>query len=248
MIVPDFRFPPEGPFDFLNSSDRYGTDPKAVFRLNRRFEAIVAPFAKDIVNAKVVDLASHDGRWPFALVHAGAKEVIGLEGRQELIDQFDTYPDSAMKKRVEMRCCDIFDGLRTLKTEGYQPDVVAVFGIFYHITEQYLLLNLIKQLDPKLIIIDSEFARKANGPILRFAREKVDNHLNTIDRGSGTGEELVAVPSFKLMDTMAEVMGYEVEWVDWTKLPPAKREGVHDYFRSGDALRKRATVALRKKG
>lgn len=245
-IVPAFSEKPDGPFDFLSALDRYKDDPLAIHRLNRRYEAIVAPFQSDIQNATVLDLASHDGRWPYALSYAGAREVLGIEARGELIEQFDEFPASDHTQRVTLVQGDIFDQIRLLIESEATVDVVAVFGIFYHITEHYLLLSLLKRLQPLLIIIDSEFARDAQGPILRFARERTDNPLNATDRGAGE-VELVAVPSPQLIELMADVLGYRADWVSWKSLPGGHRDGVQDYFRSGEARRRRGTVALRRK-
>ena len=34
----------------------------------------------------MLDIASHDGRWSMAALDAGARHVIGVEGRPELVD------------------------------------------------------------------------------------------------------------------------------------------------------------------
>src|SRR4051794_3513629 len=54
-------------------------------RLNLRHKAIVGVNRDAFDGARVLDLASHDGRWSFAALEAGAKEVIGVEARQDLV-------------------------------------------------------------------------------------------------------------------------------------------------------------------
>ncbi|CAN0026981.1 unnamed protein product, partial [Chrysoparadoxa australica] len=234
-----------GPFDFVDALPHYA-DQKQSRRLNRRYEAIVAPFVDDIRGASVLDLASHDGRWAYALSQAGAASVLGIEGRQALIDQFAAYPNDDVKSRVTLRQGDIFDAIIELVADRATFDVIAAYGIFYHISEQYLLLSLIRRLNPKLVIIDSEFVRDQQGPILRFSREKTDDPLNTIDRGAGN-VELVAVPTPYLLELMADTQGFTPHWVDWNTLPADSRDGVQDYYRTGKARKRRDTVALRPK-
>lgn len=103
----------------------------------------------------MLDLASHDGRWPYVFAEAGAREVIGIEGRQELIDEFAAYPEDAIKARVSLRQGDINDAVREMVAAGERFDVVGVLGIFYHITTHYLLLSQIRALEPRLVVIDS---------------------------------------------------------------------------------------------
>ena len=57
-------------------------------RLNRRHEAIFGSFPEIYVGARVLDIASHDGRWSFAALKAGAAHVIGVEPREHLIGDF----------------------------------------------------------------------------------------------------------------------------------------------------------------
>ncbi|MEO1796291.1 MAG: class I SAM-dependent methyltransferase [Pseudomonadota bacterium] len=231
-------------FDFISSLAAYDEGPNGAHRLNRRYDYIVAPFKSDIAGARVLDLASHDGRWPYALAHAGAREVVGIEGRQSLIDRFAEFPDDAHKAKVTLREGDIFAGMEALIAAGETFDVVAIYGIFYHITEHYRLILLAQALKPRLIIIDSEFIVASEGPIVRYMRENTTNDLNTIARADGHGMELVATPSMRLVDVFGEVTGHATEWVNWNVLPVDQRAGLGDYFRE-NAQRRRGTVALR---
>ena len=77
-----------GFFDFIADLPHYQDHSAPVPRMNKRFEALIEP-NKDVVSgAKVLDLASHDGRWCYAFAGAGAASVVGIEGRQEMVDKF----------------------------------------------------------------------------------------------------------------------------------------------------------------
>ena len=66
-----------GFFDFLDNTTRYGGKRTNIGRLDRRREFIVEPYADEIKDARVLDLASHDGRWAYALAAAGARRSWG---------------------------------------------------------------------------------------------------------------------------------------------------------------------------
>ena len=91
-----------GFFDFLGQTTRYRHRQGGLRRLNLRHEFLITPYLKDIAGARVLDLASQDGRWAYALAEAGAREVVGIEARPELVRQYDEYPESPVKERTRL--------------------------------------------------------------------------------------------------------------------------------------------------
>lgn len=120
-----------GFFDFLPRVAAYAEDPGAVARLNERHRRIVVPLVPQIAGARVLDLAAHDGRWSYAFAAAGAAQVVGIEGRQDLIDRFAQFPQSDFAARVTLRCDDIFDGMEQAIAAGERFDVVAVLACVF---------------------------------------------------------------------------------------------------------------------
>ena len=53
-------------------------------RMEYRHAALIAANRERIAGLRVLDLASHDGRWSFAALQAGATRVTGIEARPEL--------------------------------------------------------------------------------------------------------------------------------------------------------------------
>jgi 2-polyprenyl-3-methyl-5-hydroxy-6-metoxy-1,4-benzoquinol methylase len=230
-----------GFFDFLSGMELYENDEGSVARMNTRHKHLIQLFGEEIKDAKVFDIASHDGRWAYAFAGAGAKQVVGVEARQHLIDLFKKYPDAKLRNKVELRCNDLFKELEAEVEKGETYDVVSVFGIFYHIMDHMRLLKLVRALKPKLIIVDSEFMVRP-GAIIRMVREKTDKRLNAAPQIEGQEVAAVGYPSYKAMDMMADVLGYDIEWVDWDLHPAGDRVGVHDYYR--DTGKRRGTCAL----
>jgi 2-polyprenyl-3-methyl-5-hydroxy-6-metoxy-1,4-benzoquinol methylase len=233
-----------GFFDFLAGIDRYAASGSEVARMNRRFEHIVEPFRAEIAGARALDLAAHDGRWSYALAGAGAASVDGVEVRPELIAQFAAYPDTPFKARVRLMQGDLFDALEGFVREGGAYDVVAVFGILYHLMDHHRLFVLIRRLRPRLVIVDSEFMTH-EWPMVQLIREDPSNILNAAAYYEGQEKVLKGIPSSAAMEAIADTLGYRTEWVRWEDLAPDRRKGVPDYFRKEKMIRR--TCALRPK-
>lgn len=230
------------PFDFLRNIPPYAEDKSSLQRLNNRHRLLIDPFLPQIRGARVLDLACHDGRWSYVLAAAGADQVLGIEARQDAIDRFANFPDATLKSRVTLRCDDIFVALEDLAARGETFNVVTVFGIFYHIMDHYRLLNLIRRLQPKIIIIDSEFIMVDNG-IIQILTEKTDNPLNAVADHKNQTRIAVGVPTRRATELMADTLDYEVTWLQSGLILGDARDGMHDYFRNGRKQRQACTLA-----
>ncbi len=232
-----------GFFDFLGGTRRYRGRALGIKRLEVRRRFIVTPYVDELAGARVLDLASHDGRWSYALADAGAREVIGIEARRELIDQFEEYPDGPVKEKVSFVHADVFEELPRMVAAGERFDVVAIFGLYYHIMDHYQLLKLVKHLGPKLIVIDSMFLDRP-APLIRLDLEETSNHLSSISHETGQSVAPVGIPTRSALELMARTLGYDVTWADWGGLPVRQRNGVGEYFRPRHG-KLRGTCALR---
>jgi len=100
-------------------------------RMNERYEALFASKGDIFDRARVLDLASHDGRFSFAALKAGAAHVTGVEVRESLVhksqETFAFYGQSPETYRFI--CGDVFD---VLAREEFDVDVVLCLGYLYH--------------------------------------------------------------------------------------------------------------------
>ena len=230
-----------GFFDFVESLPHYDGLNQPVARLNKRHDYIIKAFQSDITGARVLDLASHDGRWCYAFAGAGAASVLGIEARQELVEEYSLYPETDFKSKVSLRCDDLFDGMEAEIKAGQTYDVIGVLGILYHVMDHFRLFQLARKLQPKLIIVDSEFMLR-DAPMIQLVRERTDNILNAAPQVEGQEIAIKGVPSFAAMEVIADALGYDTRWSDWDSLPKGQRGGVGDYFR--ESKMRRATCAL----
>ena len=230
-------------FDFVSDLDAYVDTPKAALRLNKRHAVLVAPHAREIAGARVLDLGAHDGRWAYAFAGAGAVHVVGIEGRAESAAGLAAYPDPDLRGRIEMRIGDIHAEVDRAVAAGEQYDVVAVFGVLYHIMDHMRLFTQLRRLQPKLIIVDGDFLQRP-GAVIQLSRERTDKPMNALPQVAGQDEAVKGILSFRAMDVMADCLAFDLAWSDWEALED--RSGVADYFRQKGA--RRGSCVLRPRG
>ena len=123
-------------------------------RMNERYEALFASNRDIFDGARVLDLASHDGRYSFAALKTGAAHVTGVEVRESLIDKaqetFAFYGQDPDTYRFV--CGDLFE---VLAREQFDVDVVLCFGYLYHTYRDTELMYRLHNLAPKHLILDT---------------------------------------------------------------------------------------------
>ncbi|MFC6865597.1 methyltransferase domain-containing protein [Haloechinothrix salitolerans] len=177
-------------------------------------------------------MASHDGRWSFAALRAGATHVTGIEARKELVkgaeDNFAHYDVDPTTYRFV--CGDVFDALTT---EGLDVDVVMCLGFLYHTLRYNELFTHIRALRPRHLIVDTNVMPDQDKPVVRLVRDKTAKQQNAAaDAFSHNGQALVGKPSAPAVRFMQETYDFEVEDIyDWHNLLAARPgvEGLADY-------------------
>ena len=203
-------------------------------RLNLRHEAIFGENKDIFEGARVLDIASHDGRWSFAALEAGAASVVGIEGRPELVDaanetfaHYDVSPD-----RFRFIADDIY---HALAQETWEFDVVMCLGFLYHTLRYNELMARIRQCNPKFLLIDTEIAGDER-PVIHIRVEKVTPQRNAVadDFSHGSGV-LSGKPSLKGLETMVGAYGFQLErlsdWAGLTRDNPDHADEYKNYVR-----------------
>ncbi|WP_322936851.1 class I SAM-dependent methyltransferase [Nocardioides bizhenqiangii] len=171
-----------------------------------------------LAGARVLDLASHDGRWSFAALKAGAKHVTGVEARGELVDNanklFAQYgvPD----EDYDFVQGDMFQILQERK---FDVDVVLCLGFIYHTLRYGELFRGIMDAGPKYCILDTK-VHQSDEPVIRVLTNKtgVQGHAAKDDLSEG-GLALAGYPTVSALAVMLDVYGFEIEeQFDWNAL------------------------------
>ncbi len=189
-------------------------------RLNLRYEAIFSENRDIFAGASVLDLASHDGRWSLAALATGARSVIGIEARPELVqaatENLGEYGYGA--DRVRFVTGDVHE---VLNTQDFEADVVLCLGFLYHTLRYNELLDGIRRANARYLIIDT-FSPQMMRPvpnvnvITEHADEEGKAAADTYTHGAWV---LVGRPNLAAIQTMLGAYGYRVERLsDWAGL------------------------------
>jgi len=188
-------------------------------RLNARYLALIHANRELIAGARVLDLASHDGRFSFAALQNGAARVVGIEHEPHLVSkanenmaQHGVAPD-----RYEFVLGDMFDRIPEIEP----CDVVLCFGILYHINDHMRLLSTIAEVEPRTLIIDSN--------VSHIERAAIELRAPVAGSPPPVGAQLEGWPSKAGLDAMLSSFGWTFEYFDWPGSGLVDSEKMEDY-------------------
>jgi Methyltransferase domain len=199
----------------------YETSHTTAFRdrLNLRYDAIFAENRALFDGARVLDIASHDGRWSLAALETGAKSVVGIEGKEKLVANAQAnlaeYIDD--ESRYTFHTGDVH---QVLAAEKIEVDVVMCLGFLYHTLRYNELMRRIRDINPRKVIIDTQVHPRAKAPVVRLTLDKAGMQRDAVaDELSYGNLVLTGLPSVPAIRLMARGYGYEVEsFSDWGSL------------------------------
>ncbi|NUR05763.1 MAG: methyltransferase domain-containing protein [Nocardioidaceae bacterium] len=184
--------------------------------MNERYEALFASNRDIFDGARVLDLASHDGRYSFAALKTGAAHVTGVEVRQSLIEKaeetFAFYGQDPDTYRFV--CGDVFD---VLAREQLDVDVVLCLGYLYHTYRHTELMYRLHHLAPQHLVVDTMVV-PGTKPTLKLHRERDAEDIRSAAQDAwSVGRVLVAWPTVPALQLLLRAYGFEIESrYDWT--------------------------------
>lgn len=203
-------------------------------RLNLRHVAMIEANRDILAGARVLDLASHDGRWSFAALHAGAAHVTGVEARRPLVDNaYKTFAEYGVESGTyDFVCGDMFE---VLAHQEFDVDVVLCLGFLYHTLRYPELLKAVRKLDPRHCVIDTKVIVSDEPEVqLRVNNTGRQSHAAADDYSYGT-KALAGWPSIPAVHLMMDMYDFDLESTyDWSTLIGQHPEAVgslHDYKR-----------------
>ncbi|MGC2221810.1 MAG: hypothetical protein WA624_05310 [Methylocella sp.] len=187
-------------------------------RFQQRWRMIIDRNGDLFQGARVLDLASHDGRWSFAALKAGAEFVEGVEGRPELVRRalenfaFYSIPTSAYR----FTCQDV---VKYLGEKGLSKfDVVLNLGFFYHTLKHLVIVEDMVRTGAKTFIFDT-VVNGSNSACISVSMRNVNSLMNAIDHlNSGTSTVPIGAVSRTALKLMLEHVGYDCIEIDWHEL------------------------------
>lgn len=200
-------------------------------RLNWRCELLLTRNQEAIKNKRILDMASHDGRFSYACTKLGAKHVTGVEGRPHLVENSirNFNMQGINSASFDFICDDIFNRLA-----GFDPgqfDTILCLGFFYHTLRQAELLSEVARIKPQTFVLDTEVAKVP--PIFKLIRQfrslgsrspdklwaeqymiyKYDDSTkedNTIDPLN-----LIGLPTDKAVQMLLNTYGFRFQRINW---------------------------------
>jgi len=187
------------------STSKTGQSPN---RLNRRYLALIENNLSIIGNHSILDIASHDGRWSFAALKNGAKHVVGIEDRRQLVENAKRNMElyNVSSNRYSFIFGDIYVEIAKLEPKVF--DTIFCFGFLYHTLNHMELLAEIKRLEPKYLILDTNVSI-SDRTIIEIKEEDPDIEANSIrSEADANGSVLVGYPSIAAVKLMLNHIGF----------------------------------------
>lgn len=209
----------EGFFDAYPAFFDTSTTSAAPWRLNLRYRAIFGSDPTVFEGARVLDVASHDGRWSLAALRTGASHVTGVEARPELVEHARAnlarygVPDD----RHRFVQGDVFE---VLARERLEVDVALCLGFLYHTLRWNELFAHLRATGARTVIVDTEVHQPDDGALVRITTEPVDREGNAVPDAYSHGDRvLTGRPTRSALAVLGEAYGYRLTgFADWAGL------------------------------
>jgi hypothetical protein len=201
-------------------------------RLNERYRACIEWNENVIRGKRILDIASHDGRWSFAAMKVGASNVLGIEAREYLVHaaRANLLKYGIVEESFRFICGDAFESL-----DGIEPgsiDTIFCLGFFYHIANHMLLLSKIARLKPKHLIMDTALYLDPYKVIVLYA-DHTEGEANAARVGtsyeSNPKRIVTGGPSKAALEHMLSAFGWSFVYYDWHRAGIRRWDDCEDY-------------------
>lgn len=212
---------------FLTTSDTAAN----LYRLNQRHRALIESNAELIRGKRILDIASHDGRWSFAAFKAGAEYVLGIEARSHLTNlAYENMQHYGVPRaRFEFAHGDVMNELDRLESGSF--DTVFCFGFLYHTADHMLLMRKIARLQPTSLIIDTAVSTYP-GSIIEIHDEVLAHESAGAVGDPGDPERIVVgIPSKPALEIMLKAAGFGVgQYYNWRAAGISWVDDLKEYY------------------
>jgi SAM-dependent methyltransferase len=173
-----------------------------------------------LAGKRVLDIACNSGFWSMQCALLGAREVVGFDARQELIDEANLIASIVGVENTDFRVLDFWD-MRP-ETLGGTFDVVLNLGVLYHLPKPLEALELTKAVAREHVVLDT-MVLPTSAPLIRARWEEPTDIRNAAAAG------VVMTPSRRSVALMLR----HVNFTEWTEIPLRTVDMPDDYL-AGD--------------
>ncbi|PCE22683.1 SAM-dependent methyltransferase [Paraburkholderia acidicola] len=170
--------------DFSGSAFLASSNVRAnAHRLNWRSKVLVSGYANDFNGKRVLDLASHDGRFMHAALAHGATSVVGVEVRADHIDsaRANLAQGGHSRDRYEVVSADLVEYLKSVEPGGF--DTILCFGVLSHLIEHVDVMREIGRIAPGAFILDTWVALERWNLWERLRNHRVNSFVRRTQQG-----------------------------------------------------------------
>ncbi|AJW99705.1 class I SAM-dependent methyltransferase, partial [Burkholderia gladioli] len=152
-------------------------------RLNWRAKVLISGYEQDFRGKRVLDLASHDGRFMHAALAHGAAKVVGVEVRESHLDaaRANLAQGGHARERYEVVAGDLVEYLRSVEPGGF--DTILCFGVLSHLIEHIDVMREIGRIAPGAFILDTWVARERWNLRERLRNRRVNAFVRNMQQG-----------------------------------------------------------------
>jgi hypothetical protein len=164
-----------------------------------------------IRGARILDIASHDGRWSAACLANGAQHVTGIEAREHLARKAEKQigrfagPDQSYR----FLAGDVHQLIQSFSPGEF--DTILCLGFLYHTPHHFFLFEQFSRLEPRFLIIDTNISRR-NGKLIDYHLEDTGPALSA---ASDQPLTWVGHMTKELLQEALKSFGFEVSFFDW---------------------------------
>lgn len=217
-------------FDEFPAFYRTSTTGAEPARLAKRHSMLITAQRSFISGRSVLDIASHDGRWSFAALKAGARHVTGIEARADLVGAAQqTFAEYGVSpERYKFVIGDFFERVREIPRG--EINTIFCFGFLYHTLRHAELFQAMRGLDADTIILDTAVVPGGGRPLIDIGPEDArKQYAGTALAGAAADEALVGIPNVEAVKVLARYFGYQIEQLDWSPLTTIDKTGIENY-------------------
>jgi 2-polyprenyl-3-methyl-5-hydroxy-6-metoxy-1,4-benzoquinol methylase len=194
----DFRF--EGGIG-VDIRYRSGALARPTHQTFQRFAHFIPPLCAalggSLAGRRVLDIACNAGFWSIQCALLGAAEVVGFDGRPELVRQARLLQSVVGVENARFECLDFFD--MTPERLG-RFDVVLNLGVLYHLPEPVAALRRSLAMASRVMLLDTMLDPRTQALVkLRWEPP--------LDARCATRDGIVAYPTAKAVWLMLRHLG-----------------------------------------